>query len=488
MTKIQEKRVKKKKIPEKDSVQRFRHIFEHSPAMVYLSDANGFIVDMNEAGIRMLGYDAPEEVLGLEAARYFYEEPRDRERFLEAIKETGSVQDFETRFRRRDGAIMDVRITAATRRDGKGGFEGYEGFVLDVTDRKRAERALQDSEEKYRTVVENSLSAIFIHQQGRFRFINHRLAEMLGYDSTDELIGRHFWEVIHPDDRQLVKKRGLTREKTQVFPVQYTFRVIKKDGSTIWVDLRATHATYLGEPAVVGNCIDITQSKKSEEEIHHLTRRLIEVSEEEKKGLAADLHDEFGQALTSLHFDLEALQRSIPPEFPEQIQRCSGLIGRVETLADSVRKTTSYLRPDLLDHLGLVPTLEWFIHEFSVRWPDIQVEFQALGLKKRLNQQIEIVLYRIFQECLTNISKHARATRVEIMLTYSHPRVIFTIRDNGVGYEQSSIQSSPENPSRGIGLLSMRERVASCGGTIDITSVPGKGTMIRANIPVSSES
>ena len=484
MTTTGKTKPKRRAIPEKALAQRFRHIFEHSPAMVYLSDTDGFIVDMNEAGIRMLGYDAPEEVRGLDIVNRLYVDPRDRERFLDAIQETGFVQDFEIRFRRRDGAILDVSITATTRRNGKGQVEGYEGFVLDVTDRKRTERALQDSEEKYRTVVENSLSAIFIHQRGIFRFVNQRLAEMLGHDSTDEIIGKHFWEVIHPDDRPLVKERGLSREKSQVFPRQYTFRVIKKDGSTIWVDLRATHATYLGESAVVGNCIDITQSKIAEEEIHHLSRRLIEVSEEEKKGLAADLHDEFGQALTTLHFDLEALQISVPAELTEQKKLCSGLIHRVEMLADSVRKTTSYLRPDLLDHLGLVPTLEWFIHEFSVRWPDIRVAFQALGLKKRLNQQIEIVLYRIFQECLTNISKHARASRVEIMLTYSHPRVIFTIRDNGVGYEQSSHQSSPVGPVRGIGLLSMRERVASCGGTIDITSVPGKGTMIRANIPV----
>ena len=469
-----ERGTKKKKRPLMGSAQRFRHIFEHSPAMVYLSDTAGFILDMNEASVTMLGYSSPEEVLGLEIARHIYVEPCDRLRFLKTIEQTGSIQDFETQFRRRDGTILDVRITATTRRNGKGRVEGYEGFVLDVTDRKRAEQALQESEEKYRTVVENSLSAIFIHQQGIFRFVNQRLAEMLGYDSAEEILNRHFWEFVHPDDRQLVKERGLSREKSQVFPRQYTFRVIKKDGSTIWVDLRATHATYLGQSAVVGNCIDITQSKISEEEIHHLSRRLIEVSEEEKKGLAADLHDEFGQALTSLHFDLESLKSSISDGFTEQKQRCSGLL----------RKTTSYLRPDLLDHLGLVPTLEWFIHEFNVRWPDIRLEFQALGLKKRLNQQIEIVLYRIFQECLTNISKHAKATQVEIMLTYSHPRVIFTIRDNGVGYEMSPHPSSPVGPARGIGLLSMRERVASCGGTIDIASIPGKGTTIRASIPV----
>ena len=102
-----ERGTNKKKRPLTGSAQRFRHIFEHSPAMVYLSDTAGFILDMNEAGVTMLGYDAPEEVLGLEAAHHLYAEPGDRLRFLETIEQTGSVQDFETRFRRRDGTIVD---------------------------------------------------------------------------------------------------------------------------------------------------------------------------------------------------------------------------------------------------------------------------------------------------------------------------------------------------------------------------------------------
>jgi len=464
--------------------QRFRNIFEHSPAMVYFTNLDGMILDINEAGVKMLGYRSREEIEGLVHVRSVYEDPADRSRFLKHMEKTGSVRNFETRFRRIDGTVMDVMITAAMRRDKKDSLEGYEGFVIDVTDLKRAGQALQESEEKYRTVVENSLSGIFIHQGGFFRFVNPQMVGMLGYDRPEELFGRPFWDVIHPEDRAMVKERGLRREKGQIEPVQYPFRVYKKDGSTIWVELRATHASYMGKPAVVGNFIDITQSKKAEEEIRHLSRRLIEVSEEEKKKLARDLHDEFGQVLTSLHFDLEALYRNIPPELTDQKKRCGDLIQTVERLADSVRKTTSYLRPDLLDHLGLIPTLEWYIQEFTGRWPDVQVDFQTLGLKKRLNPEIEMVLYRIFQEGLTNISKHAKASRVEIMLTYSHPRVIFVIRDDGVGYRQPSKGSAPGGNLRGIGLLSMRERVTSFGGAIDIISNPGRGTTIRVDIPV----
>lgn len=470
---------------ERPPEQRFRSIFEHSPAMVYFTNLDGMMLDINEAGVKMLGYRSRKEIEGIVHARSVYEDPADRSRFLKRMEKTGSVQNFETRFRRLDGTVLDVMITAAMRRDGKGNLEGYEGFVIDVTDLKRASQALHESEEKYRTVVENSLSGIFIHQGGRFQFVNQQMVDMLGYDLPEDLVGRPFWDVIHPEDRAMVKERGLRREKGQIDPVQYPFRVIKKDGATIWVELRATHASYMGNPAVVGNFIDITQSKKAEEEIRHLSRRLIEVSEEEKKKLARDLHDEFGQALTSLHFDLEALCRNIPPQLADQKKRCGAVIQTVERLADSVRKTTSYLRPDLLDHLGLIPTLEWYIQEFTGRWPDVQVDFQTLGLKKRLSPEIEIVLFRIFQEGLTNISKHAKASRIEIMLTYSHPRVIFMIRDDGVGYKQPKKGSVPAGTLRGIGLLSMRERVASFGGSIDITSAPGRGTSVRVDIPIA---
>ncbi len=483
MTKLKNTAINKKKAI-RDSEQRFRHIFEHSPAMVYLTDIDGVILDMNAAGARMLGYDSPEDVLGLKSSLHVYADPQDREQFQEIIEQTGSVQDFETRFRKRDGTIIDVRITATIRKNKKGGVAGYEGFVIDVTDRKQVERALQDSEEKYRIVVENSLSAIFIHQGGLFRFVNHRFAEMMGYDKPEDIVGRPFWDVVHPIDRAMVKERGLKREKSDFSPSRYIFRGIKKDGTMIWVDLRATHATYVGQAAVVGNLIDITQSIRAEEEIRHLSRRLIEVSEDEKKRLAADLHDELGQALTSLHFDLEALQTSFSAKPDAQKKRCQRLISTVEQMADNVRKTTSYLRPDLLDHLGLVPALEWSIHDFTARRTETEVDFQTLGLKKRLNPKIELALYRLFQECMTNISKHAKATRVEIMLTYSHPRVIFIVRDNGVGQELSKRGAAAGKAPGGIGLLSMRERVASLGGSIDIASAPGKGTTIRAEIPV----
>jgi PAS domain S-box-containing protein len=382
---------------------------------------------------------------------------------------------------RKDGSVIDVHITSAIRRNKDGEPEGYEGFVVDVTDRKRAEGELQESEEKYRTVVENSLAGINVHQNGIFQYVNQRLVEMLGYDSPDELVGRHFWEVIHPADQELVKRRGLRRQKTMFHPAQYIFRALRKDRSVIWVELWASPALYQGKPAVVAIVIDITGRKEAEEKIHHLSRRLIDVIEEESLRLAADLHDEFGQALTSLHFGLEALAASLEHDTDRQ-ERCRTLVRRVEQLADQVRKTTARLRPELLDHLGLIPTLEWHIQDFLNQRDGLDIQFQATGFKRRLRGTSEIVLYRVVQECLTNIAKHAQAKNVRILLTHSHPKAILVIRDNGIGYKPDEA-GLPEGSPRGIGLLSMRERVASLGGTFDISSSPGRGTTIRVEIP-----
>lgn len=129
--------------------------------------------------------------------------------------------------------------------------------------------------------------------------------------------------------------------------------------------------------------------------------------------------------------------------------------------------------------------MEWYINEFKERQPDIKIEFEARGFKKRLNAEIEIVLYRICQECLANVKKHSQASLVNIKLTYSYPLVIFIIKDNGIGYKQSDGGLPKSLKFRGIGLLSIKERVTFLRGNINITSVLRKGTTIRIELPLT---
>lgn len=224
---------------------------------------------------------------------------------------------------------------------------------------------------------------------------------------------------------------------------------------------------------------EISERRRVEEEIRHLSSRLINSNEEGRKALAQDLHDEFGQTLAALHMSAESLHSSIPEELKEQKEKIGSLIQLIEHLGDKIRSISSDLRPDLLDDLGLVPTLEWYIKEFHEKRQDIKIAFQAIGfVRKRLSPDAELVLYRIFQESINNVIKHAKAQEVNVTLTYSHPNVIFIIKDNGAGFDEKT------RGKDGIGLLGMRERVVGVKGTIDIRSAIGKGTTLRVELPV----
>jgi len=225
---------------------------------------------------------------------------------------------------------------------------------------------------------------------------------------------------------------------------------------------------------------EIRERKRAEKEIRYLSNRLISSQEQAKKELAQDLHDEFGQTLTALHLNAESLWDKMPDELDAQKKSIYDFIKLIEHLGDKIRSISSDLRPDLLDDLGLIPTLQWYIKEFTEKRDDIKITFQAVGLRKRLASDVELVLYRIFQEGLNNVVKHSKAEEVNVTLTYSYPNIIFILKDNGVGFETTG-------GTDGIGLLGMRERVVSVEGTINITSGKNQGTMIRVEVPVSGK-
>ena len=470
------------------SEEKYRHFFEKSPIMIYVTDRDGTFLNINRAGARLMGFRASHEVIGRKSQAYFFVDPVDLGTYIQNLKTHGTIREFETRMRRRDGSTITVQLTAALRRTLTGKIRGFEGFVLDITARKQAQQNLRESELKHRTILDNSLSAIYMFQDGGcFTYVNRQMVKMMGYDSADEIVGRPFWEVIAPEDRAYVKQRGLQREMGDVSPNRYEFRLLKKDGSVIWVDMQAVHAVHQGGPAVIGNFIDVTSIKQAQNEIKLLSRKLIEDIEDERRTLAADLHDEFGQTLTLLQFDLEKLQAALPAGERSPRQRCLKVMDRIQTLADAVRHTTSRLRPDLLDHLGLVPTIEWYVNDYQNRLASLRIDFQAVGFKKRLGGDSEIVLFRIFQESLNNVAKHAAAGEVDIVLTCSHPAVFLTIRDNGRGFQQVANGMPANLPlTKGIGLLSMKERVETLGGELTISSAVGRGTIIRAELPLGN--
>lgn len=469
------------------SERKFRHLFENSPVGIYVTDRHGILLNINLAGARQFGYEDPGQLIGLSAISFFAD-AKDRDIYLELLRTSATVRDFETQFRKLDGSVCNVRITAVARKNLTGKVAGYEGFIIDITELKKKEQEHWKAEEKYRTTLESSLAGIFMFQDGGlFSYVNPTLKNMLEYESDEAIIGKPFWNFIHPEDREMVRARGLARERGEIVqPNHYSFRVLKQNGDTIWVDMRSSHATYMGHPAVVGNFIDITRIKQAETRIRELSRKLIEVIEEERKSLAADLHDEFGQGLTSLRFDMEKLARSLDGKNCQESLLCSRMIEKIGDLAETIRTTTSRLRPDLLDHLGLVPALEWSVIDLRKRVPETTINFQVMGFKRRLSPGIEIVLYRIFQESVNNAMKHSGADTITIKLTCSHPVVIFSCRDNGKGFELTE-SGLPRDETIGIGLLCMKERTDSLHGTFELKSVPSSGTLVRVEIPMQED-
>jgi len=221
------------------------------------------------------------------------------------------------------------------------------------------------------------------------------------------------------------------------------------------------------------------------EQLRALNEKLNEIQEAERKQLARELHDEMGQALTAISINLATIAQELPPasakSFLERLNESKML---ADQTLEQIRELSFNLRPAMLDDLGLVPTLRWYTKRYEKRG-NISVKLQVRGLKERLPANIETALYRIFQEALTNVTRHAQASNVYLELRQHDSSVVAQIRDDGRGFDMKQILSKT-TPKMSIGLLGMRERVVLLDGSFNIHSEPGAGTQILVEIPLET--
>lgn len=221
-------------------------------------------------------------------------------------------------------------------------------------------------------------------------------------------------------------------------------------------------------------------------QLRTLTNKLTEVQENERRQLARELHDEIGQALTAIHINLATIQKELPPASFARIQaRVTESTLLANQILEQIRELALDLRPPMLDDLGLVPTLRWYLKRYSTRLK-IETELILIGLDTRLASEIETALYRVSQEALTNTAKHAAASKVCVELTYHASTVNVAIADNGRGFDVAEVLARAGQP-HGMGLLSMRERVTLLGGTFDLAVQPGQGTRLTFSIPLEQQ-
>lgn len=370
-------------------------------------------------------------------------------------------------------------------------LEAFVTGVQVIIDQRKAEGQLRESERKYSTLVENSLTGIYIVVDGDIIFANNRFAEIHGY-SREEVIGMKSWMVIHPEAREFFEEIREKRARGEEVPFSYEIRGLKKNGETIWTNRSNILTEYEGKPAILGNVADITQRRQAEEalrasekECRLLSRQVIEAQENERKRFARDIHDGIGQSLAAIKYRVEGYSHLAKEEDSAKVKELKSIVEMIQTSMEEVRRIQNDLRPAFLDEFGVIATITGFCEGFQATYSGIKITTRMDISESEVPEYLKAPIYRIFQEAMNNAAKHSDANQICISFLRTADEIKFTIEDNGVGFAANHGPSGNAHGT-GLGLYGMGERTELSGGTLEIKSAPGKGTVIRAAWPIQN--
>ena len=421
---------------------------------------------------------------------------------------SGESYDIEHRIVVGD-TVKWVRERAELEYDQQGLLLGGLGTIQDITRSKKAEAAIKEQEDQLATIYENApLIMVLLDRDRRVRRMN-KLAEQFAGREASELIGKYGGEALGClnalDDPKGCGFGPHCQECTVRRTVLDTFETGRShhqveaclpfavDGKAQEVTflLCTAHLTVQGQPQVLVTIQDISERKRmeeaqkySEEKLRFLTTRLLTAQEDERKRLSQGLHDELGHALLTMKLDLGAIGKQLLPEQLELIENVSELMGYVDEVVENVRRLYLDLIPGDLEDLGLTAALKNLCEEFGRHQEKISWSVHLENIDSLLPVSVQTAIYRIFQEILTNIGKHADPTQVSVLAKQSDNRAIFEVEDNGRGFDmQGGWQSSPK---AGMGLLAMEERIRMLGGDLRLWSRRNQGTTITFEIPLEA--
>jgi PAS domain S-box-containing protein len=414
---------------------------------------------------------------------------RVRENWLIAMAEGEAYED-EMRLRRADGEYRWFLVRTVPLRDELGSIVKWYGTSTDIEDRKRAEDALRRSEfdlaEAQRIASLGSWTLDIATNTVRW---SEELYRVFDVDKTS-FGGTHeaFLSRVHPDDRrQVLRSNAEARSSGKPFAVEY--RISTRSG-------RLKHIRELGfarldgagaVSGLFGTSQDITERKQAENalrasggQLQALSRRLVELQESERKDLARELHDRIGQNLTALNINLNILGTALPPQAGDEPRsRLEDSKALVESTTAAIGNILSELRPPMLDEHGLAPALDWYAGQVTARI-GVAVSVRDLAPDERPAPEAEMALFRIAQEALNNVVKHARASRAEITLERRGSEYVMSVQDDGAGFDAVE-QRTARRP--GLGMVIMRERARGVGGRFEVRAQSGSGTRLTVQVP-----
>lgn len=360
------------------------------------------------------------------------------------------------------------------------------GSVHDITEQKRSEQELILSEEKYRHLFEHSPMPMWIFDIDTLNFLEVNPAAIDHYGFTkEEFLSMTLEEIRlpHLNPHLLNLSKYYTR---RTFP-NYSFHR-KKDGTIIQVQISASTINYESKKARLVLLVDRTEQAATEnalvestQQLRELTSHLQSVREEERTNIAREIHDELGQQLTGLKMDLAWLKRRVKSDDEMINSKISSSLTLVDATINTVRKIASELRPSIIDDLGIAEAIDWQVDQFSKR-TGLEAHFESDLQDIEVNEGVPIALFRIVQEALTNITRHADATKIVCSLKRAGNRILLNITDNGKGFDANNTRHK-----KTLGILGMKERVAMLNGDFEIITRPENGTKVSVSIPLAGD-
>jgi PAS domain S-box-containing protein len=495
--------IRQRKIAEealRESDARYRSLYHNTPAMLHSINREGQIVSVSNYWSNMLGY-SEEEVIGRNLTDFFTEKSKkyaEETVFPEFFKK-GFCTDIPYQIIKKDGQVVDILLSAIGDRDETGEIIRTLAVSIDVTERNRAVEALSRAKEElsnYSKDLEKQVSirtgeitnilkytpdVVYVKDKdGKYVLVNSRFEEIFGVSSED-VRGKSDYEIVTKDIADQFRQND---------------RRVLEHGETLQVEERVIHNsemhTYLSvkfpvydeEGAVNGVCgisTDITAVKKAQDQLRLLSGRIMASQEKERTAISRELHDELGQVLTALRMDAVWMQERLKESDPGIAERALTMCGLIDKTIKDVRSIAIRLRPGVLDDLGLVDALEWLATDFENR-SGITCVFEHENVSA-LNETVATAAYRICQEAITNVARYAEATRVSVVLGVEEDILSLSVRDDGKGFDVAVLTGS-----EGIGIAGMRERATLAGGSLEVTSEPGRGCQVHFKVPLDAES
>jgi PAS domain S-box-containing protein len=486
----------------KKAEDRIRLIIDTFPTMVWTVRPDGAVDFVNQRWMDYTGLSLGEEIKDPTRVVHPEDLPGVMQKWL-ADMAAGKPSEDEMRLRRADGEYRWFLVRTAPLRDEQGNVIKWYGVSIDIQDRKRAEEALRSSEREQRHIAAQL-------ERERARLVEAQKVAKMGSWEAELQSLKVIWseqthrifetdpsrfhptrpkfrEFIHPEDRAKVDA-AFVASLDKRSPCTVEYRIVMPDGRVKILEERwqAFHDLE-GKPIrVAGTCRDITEAVRAEEELRRLSGQLLRLQDEERRSIARDLHDSTGQDLVALATTLSQLHASIP----SSSRKLRKLASHCQALADQcireVRTLSYLLHPPMLDEAGLEDAIRHYVEGFAAR-TGIEVKFQISPRFGRMPPDVELALFRVVQESLTNIQRHSQSLRAAIQLGRSADEVKLEISDKGQGASRRELTGVIGSPFRlGVGIPSMQERVRLIGGWLEIES-SSSGTTVRVTVRVDGQ-